>query len=224
MEDLEDEVEEPRTLTALETAPILETGYAVRGDACRLSDKDPLPPRVPSSNRLVKMCCHYGIKNHQDMIHMEEFTLGDGGRVDMLTVDLKTHFIRGFEIKVSRADFKRDKKWHLYLKYFNFFYFVTPPGVIRKDELPPEVYHLEWALVEPPRAGQYSSYAGQPVGFPFDELVVRKRGQRLQPRFTRETYTEHFFHNLLLQYIRNLKWRSDRWSKLCRRCLAPMED
>ena len=157
---------------------------------------------------------------------MDEFTLGDGGRVDMLTVDLRTHFIRGFEVKNSRADFRSDTKWHLYLKYFNYFFFVTPPGVVRKGELPAEVYHLEWTLEEPPRRRR-SSWGSKsvddddpPIGYPFERLVVRKRGQRLQPKFTRETYTEHFFNRLMLQYVRNLKWRSDRWGKVCKRCLG----
>jgi hypothetical protein len=44
----------------------------------------------------------------------------------------------GYEIKVSRADFVQDDKWHLYLPYCNEFYFVTPPKLIDPDELPHE--------------------------------------------------------------------------------------
>lgn len=48
----------------------------------------------------------------------------------------------GYEIKVSRSDFLGDDKWTAYLSYCSHFYFVTPPGLIKADELPPNVGHL----------------------------------------------------------------------------------
>lgn len=47
--------------------------------------------------------------------------------------------IIGYEIKVSRGDFKQDGKWHLYLQYCNEFYFVVPKGLVKKEELPDNV-------------------------------------------------------------------------------------
>lgn len=47
--------------------------------------------------------------------------------------------ITGYEIKVSREDFERDFKWHLYLNYCNEFYFVCPAGLLKKEELPDNV-------------------------------------------------------------------------------------
>lgn len=44
-----------------------------------------------------------------------------------------------YEIKISRADFLNDTKWHNYLQYCNEFYFVCPYGMIEKRELPPNV-------------------------------------------------------------------------------------
>lgn len=44
----------------------------------------------------------------------------------------------GYEIKVSRQDFLKDRKWHNYLDYCNEFYFVTLNGIIALDELPKE--------------------------------------------------------------------------------------
>lgn len=44
----------------------------------------------------------------------------------------------GYEIKVSRGDFLRDEKWQSYLPYCNRFYFVSPAGVIKADEVPEE--------------------------------------------------------------------------------------
>nr|DAU26787.1 MAG TPA: DNA repair protein MmcB-like [Caudoviricetes sp.] len=47
--------------------------------------------------------------------------------------------IIGYEIKVSRNDFKQDNKWHLYLQYCNEFFFVVPTGLVKKEELPDNV-------------------------------------------------------------------------------------
>jgi hypothetical protein len=43
-----------------------------------------------------------------------------------------------YEIKISRSDFLKDKKWQNYLKYCNEFYFAAPHGIIDHRELPPE--------------------------------------------------------------------------------------
>lgn len=45
----------------------------------------------------------------------------------------------GYEIKVSRGDFRRDQKWTRYLRYCSHFYFVALPGVIDPGELPDDV-------------------------------------------------------------------------------------
>jgi hypothetical protein len=42
----------------------------------------------------------------------------------------------GYEIKVSKSDFIRDEKWRGYLPFCNEFYFVTPSGLVEKDEIP----------------------------------------------------------------------------------------
>ena len=43
--------------------------------------------------------------------------------------------IIGYEIKVSRSDFLRDKKWQNYQKYCHEFYFVSPPGIVKIEDL-----------------------------------------------------------------------------------------
>lgn len=59
----------------------------------------------------------------------------DGIRLDAIVVHYLKQQVRGFEFKVSRADFLADKKWRQYLKYCNRFYFLCPPGIIKKDEV-----------------------------------------------------------------------------------------
>jgi hypothetical protein len=43
--------------------------------------------------------------------------------------------IRGYEIKVSRSDFLRDAKYSQYLTYCHEFYFVTPTGMVQRQEV-----------------------------------------------------------------------------------------
>lgn len=45
----------------------------------------------------------------------------------------------GYEVKVSRSDFKKDEKWPLYLDFCHEFSFVCPKDLIKPDELPEEV-------------------------------------------------------------------------------------
>lgn len=43
--------------------------------------------------------------------------------------------IVGYEIKVSRSDFLKDNKYSLYLPYFHEFYFITPTGLVQRQEV-----------------------------------------------------------------------------------------
>ena len=43
--------------------------------------------------------------------------------------------IRGYEIKVSRSDFLRDAKYAQYIPYCHEFYFVTPTGLVQRQEV-----------------------------------------------------------------------------------------
>lgn len=45
--------------------------------------------------------------------------------------------VTGYEVKVNRSDFLADDKWPGYLPLCNVFYFVSPPGVIRAEEVSP---------------------------------------------------------------------------------------
>lgn len=168
----------------------------------------------PTATALKRLCHVHGIQNAADAVYMDEFTLGDR-RVDVLTIDLQKMMIRGFEIKVSRADFVGDDKWTEYLRFVNYFFFVTVPGLVQPSELPPEVFLMEWTVEERDRWGK-KEY--RPA------LKLVKRGKKLQPRFVRETYGEHFFHKTLLSYVRNLRWRAERLNKLCSACAGPLLD
>lgn len=64
-----------------------------------------------------------------------------GGFVDVASFRLSwTHGrLVGWEVKVSRADFRADvraRKWERYVKYFDRFFFAAPVGMLKRDEIP----------------------------------------------------------------------------------------
>lgn len=50
------------------------------------------------------------------------------------------HKVIGYEIKVSRADFLKDEKRMFYQQYVTDFYFICPEWLIKKEELPANVW------------------------------------------------------------------------------------
>lgn len=70
-------------------------------------------------------------------------------RIDFWTmapIRSKGFLATAYEIKVSRADYKRDsdQKQSGALAYSDRFYYVTPPSLISKDELPEWAGLIEW--------------------------------------------------------------------------------
>ena len=136
-----------------------------------------------------------------DSLYMTEVGIA-GGRVDLMVIDLRTHAVIGYEVKVSRSDFKGDKKWPSYTPYFNRFYFATPPGIVLPGEIPEEI-----GLVELRGEGTKK------------HLVQVQKGAELQSRFTRRSLGEAHFINLLLGYMRDFNWRhNSKRGVVCRKC------
>ncbi len=67
-------------------------------------------------------------------VYIPEFTYG-GLRVDAAVVDVRTRWIRGFEIKMSRSDWVRDEKWMHYAEFLSSLSVVCPAGLIQPSEL-----------------------------------------------------------------------------------------
>lgn len=96
--------------------------------------------RVELSSSDILQALHKDIKNkYPARLNVSEFSTPSGRRIDMLSLDYMAREVKGYEIKVSRGDFKSDKKWTEYLAFCNQFYFVCPKGMIKLDELPPEI-------------------------------------------------------------------------------------
>ena len=82
-------------------------------------------------------------QRHKDGIWIDEFACHVGNKYYLMDF-WATEFgydkdLIGYEIKASRQDFMRDKKWENYLPFCHSFYFVCPIGLIHPDELPEDV-------------------------------------------------------------------------------------
>jgi hypothetical protein len=74
---------------------------------------------------IPEFACHVGNK----YFLMDAWTMARGYDKDYI----------GYEVKVTRQDFVRDKKWENYLDFCHKFFFVCPTDLINKDELPGDV-------------------------------------------------------------------------------------
>lgn len=68
-------------------------------------------------------------------VYVPELTYGQR-RVDAAIIDVSKRWIRGFEIKLTRADFLRDEKYHEYTQFTSSLSLVCPAGLIAKAEVP----------------------------------------------------------------------------------------
>ena len=67
-------------------------------------------------------------------LYVPEFTW-NGCRIDAIVIDLRTRWVRGFEIKLSREDFRRDEKWTRYSQFCSSLSIVSPEGVVPVDDV-----------------------------------------------------------------------------------------
>lgn len=108
-------------------------------------------------------------------------------RYDILRIRLDRRVIEGFEIKTSKADFKQDEKWELYLPYVNKFYFIVPFELVRElDNIPFEVGIIT-----------YYEYKTQ-WGSDACEIKIHKRGRLINPIWKTVFETSHYIRMLEL--------------------------
>ncbi|MFA5420200.1 MAG: hypothetical protein WC341_17235 [Bacteroidales bacterium] len=67
-------------------------------------------------------------------IFVDEFSYGRL-RLDAIIIDVEHRWIRGFEIKISHADFLADTKWVEYSQVVSSLSVVCPEGLIDKSEI-----------------------------------------------------------------------------------------
>lgn len=87
---------------------------------------------------------------HQNEIWASELSLSSGARrCDFWSLHphaSKGYLARAYEIKVSRSDFKRDSaiKQRQARLFSDEFYYVTPPSLIKKEEVPDWAGLMTW--------------------------------------------------------------------------------
>lgn len=82
------------------------------------------------------------LRRHIGDLYIPEFTFEDQ-RIDALVISCHERTARGFEIKVDRADFLRDKKWQTYSRFCSSLAVACPEGLIQKGEIP-DPFGLLW--------------------------------------------------------------------------------
>lgn len=134
----------------------------------------PLPLGVLSAKDIVRILAEHHGKSDQWIFLTElrpspGFKLSDDRRIDAWAMGCwpSQHFARiAYEVKVSRSDFlnelKQPRKRRVGLLHSNTFYFVTPPGITRIEEIPPECGLIEvgreWSKERGIRASQVGAW------------------------------------------------------------------
>lgn len=100
-----------------------------------------------------------------------------------------------YEVKVSRSDFIGDRKWTEYLSYCHIFRFACPAGMIKPEELGPEIglvwYYPETGELVTKRAGHYRNVEIPPTFL--QSIIMAKLDSDRHPFFShRRNYFEAF--------------------------------
>lgn len=67
-------------------------------------------------------------------VYVPEYTYSHM-RIDAAVIDIRSRWIRGFEIKMTRADFLADEKWLNYAEFCSSLSIVCPKGLIQREEI-----------------------------------------------------------------------------------------
>ena len=66
--------------------------------------------------------------------YIREFTY-QSMRIDAAIIDMRSRWIRGFEIKVNRSDWLKDEKWMHYSEFVSSLSVVCPTELIKPEEV-----------------------------------------------------------------------------------------
>jgi hypothetical protein len=116
-----------------------------------------------NSSEILTILCH---SSNYNEIYIPEFTYGNM-RIDAIAIDLCHRWIRGFEIKISRSDFLKDKKFVLYTQVCSSISIVCPANLINPEEIE-KPFGLLW--IKPKDS------------FDYRQIEWKKRPQNFQKR------------------------------------------
>lgn len=83
------------------------------------------------------------IREQESGLFIPEYTYGDL-RIDAAVIDVRRRHVRGFEIKVSKEDYLRDKKWQLYSSFCSSLSIVCPAELLQVEDVS-KPFGLIWA-------------------------------------------------------------------------------
>lgn len=82
------------------------------------------------------------LRGEIDGLFIPEFTYGDT-RIDAVVIDVRRRNVRGFEVKVAKEDYLRDKKWQMYSAFCSSLSIVCPEGLLQVEEVS-KPFGLAW--------------------------------------------------------------------------------
>lgn len=157
---------------------------------------------MPANKESLNLIASYFLRKSKSSTEVGLFEFGiDSCRFDCIIVIGSQQKIRGYEFKVSRADYFADLKrgkWQKYLRYCNTFSFVCPKGLIDKNEVPPEV-GLLWITT----VNEYYGYTDRTHDFPKGLWIKR-------PHFLGKI-PEDIFRRIILVLLSRVKYRKDEF-------------
>lgn len=92
---------------------------------------DPSAPITAKDiQQAIKKLCY----DKYSKVFVPEFTFKNW-RADAIIVDIQRQLIEGFEIKVRRTDWLRDKKYHHYTRFCSSVFIVAEKSVVKRNEV-----------------------------------------------------------------------------------------
>lgn len=97
-----------------------------------------------SASLIKSTLWHYFVNSEYSGVQSEIYLPGRNDRADMLCLNYNTRIVALFEIKRTKADFKRGfEKYDSYFSKSNLCYIVTPSGLVSVEDVPEG-----WGLIE----------------------------------------------------------------------------
>jgi len=91
-------------------------------------------PSTPISAKDIQLAIKTLCLDKYSKVFVPEFTFKNW-RADAIIVDIQRQLVEGFEIKVRRTDWLRDKKYHHYTRFCSSVFIVAEKSVVKRSEV-----------------------------------------------------------------------------------------
>jgi hypothetical protein len=99
-------------------------------------------PKVTASDIKMALAARHNRDYFLTEVKSGSTFMGTGNRIldgVALRLSYTNSYLTGYEVKVSRSDFKADNKFFTYLPLVHALYIATPTGMVQREELPTEI-------------------------------------------------------------------------------------